>query len=373
MSLRRFLYLVANDCGDCSYSLRRIDTSRFFFGGSTEGTPTPLDSSGGAGAADPSAIEDGGHLPDPMINLFPPRMELDPGSIGFMLFKNKVDEGHDKVVATDNMGQSLICDPDLPPTVHYLPSMASPKFSPFSLTVGNSLYVLDAYPRAPNGRKRHSFEVLSSDEDHRSFKSKAWYWSPLDPPPHVYGPSHKSHFIDSYTVVAGSNIVVSNKDSQQTYCFDTVNRTWNKAGNWVLPFNRLAEYLPEHKLWFGISPIEEGYRFCGANLVASLDSGEMRPPLVHRLWKEYAEPPPEWSLAQTYAVHLGSSKFCIIRFFEIGKLHVCPEHHESYKREEELQAVLTGVEVENCGDEVRVVKHKSERYKLDVNSSYRVL
>jgi len=62
MSFRRFLYLVANDGFDVDrgYSLHRIDTSRFFFRWSTEGTPAPLDSSGGAGAADPSA-EDGGN------------------------------------------------------------------------------------------------------------------------------------------------------------------------------------------------------------------------------------------------------------------------------------------------------------------------
>ncbi|CAO2186795.1 unnamed protein product [Urochloa humidicola] len=381
--LRRFLYLVANDCGDRSYSLRRIDTSRFFFHAPSEGTPTPLDSSGvgASAAADPSAIEDAGHLPSPMINLLPVRREEPKsGSIAFLLFKNKQGEyeGHDDkvVVAIDDMGQSLICDPDLPPTVYYLPSMTCPKFSPFSVTIGNNLYVMDAFPM-PNGRKRHSFEVLSSDDDHR--RCKAWYWSPLDPPPHVYDCSHRSHSIDSYTMFADSNIVVSNKASKQTYCFDTVNKAWSKAGNWVLPFNRFAEYLPEHKLWFGISPIEEGYRFCAANLVVSSldDSGDemMRPPpVVHSLWKEYAEPTPGWSLAQSYAVHLGSSKFCIVRFFDIGKLHFCTESHESWKREEELQAVVTGVEVESCGgEEVRVVKHKSERYKLDVNVSYRVL
>jgi hypothetical protein len=40
MNFRRFLYMVENDGVDRSYSLRRIDTSRFFFRASTEGTPT---------------------------------------------------------------------------------------------------------------------------------------------------------------------------------------------------------------------------------------------------------------------------------------------------------------------------------------------
>jgi len=60
--------MVADDGVDRSYSLRRIDTSLFFFRTSTEGTPTHLDSDG-AGAALPSAMQDGGRLPRPVINL----------------------------------------------------------------------------------------------------------------------------------------------------------------------------------------------------------------------------------------------------------------------------------------------------------------
>ncbi|RLM60243.1 hypothetical protein C2845_PM14G01710 [Panicum miliaceum] len=348
MSFRRFLYLVAND--GCAvhrgYSLHRIDTSRFFFRWSTEGIRAPLDSSGGAGAAaDPSAVEDGGRLPDPVINLCPPH--LGPhrdGWISFVLFKNEGnDEGHDKVVAMDNTGSSLMCGPDVPPTVRYMPSLCY-KFAPFSLTVGDSLYVMDALPKPPNCRGQHNFEL----------------------------PSPR---IDSYAVVAGASIAVSNNASAQTFLFDTANRTWSKAGGWVLPFARLAEYLPQHRLWFGVSPIEDGYRFCATNLVAWPDSGEMtRPPVVHGLWRE---PPPKWRPAECYAVHLGSSRFCIVRFFVIvgDPVHGCPDPGccPRIQVEEELQAVVTGVEVESCGDELRVVKHKSERYKLELDHEYQVL
>uniref|UniRef100_K4AJK3 Uncharacterized protein n=1 Tax=Setaria italica TaxID=4555 RepID=K4AJK3_SETIT len=299
MSFRRFLYLVAKDCADRSYSLRRIDTSRFFFRGPTEGTPTPLDG-GCAGAADPSAVEDGGRLPDPMINLRPLPLGPYPGSMGFVLFKNNVNNGeHDKIVAIDGTGRSLICDSDVPPTVHYLPTLFSPKFRPFSLTVGFSLY-------------------------------------------------HRSTYIDSYAVVAGTSIVVSHNAGGRTYRFDTASKTWRKAGNWVLPFTCLAEYVPEHKLWFGVSSTNDGNRFCAADLVASPDSGEMRPPVVRGLWKELGEPPPEWSLGQTYAVHLGSSRFCIVRFFVVvgGPVHVCPVSYSTFRVEEELQAVITGVDVD---------------------------
>ncbi|PVH36211.1 hypothetical protein PAHAL_6G021600 [Panicum hallii] len=354
MNFRRFLYMVENDGVDRSYSLRRIDTSRFFFRASTEGTPTHSTATG-------------------LELLFRRRYETavaflhSAGTINFALFKNKGNNGgHDMVVAVDNAGRSFICNPVLPPSVHALPSLSSPKFAPFSLTVGDSLYVMDAVPKPPNGCGPHNVELLSNDDDH------GWRWSPLDSPPHVYDcPGYLCPRIDSYAVVAGAGIAVSNNDSAQTFRFDTGDKTWSKAGDWVLPFTRLAEYVPEHKLWFGISPIGDGHRFCAANLVASPDSDQMRPPVVHGLWKEYAEPPPEWSVAEAYAVHLGSSRFCIVGLFSTGEIRV--ETHHSYKVEEELQAVVTSVEVQRCGAELRVVKHKSERYELAAEGDYRIL
>jgi hypothetical protein len=38
---------------------------------------------------------------------------------------------------------------------------------PFSLTVGDNLYVMDAFPKPPNGCGWHSFEVLSNDDDYK--------------------------------------------------------------------------------------------------------------------------------------------------------------------------------------------------------------
>nr|TKW09193.1 hypothetical protein SEVIR_6G077400v2 [Setaria viridis] len=308
-----------------------------------------------------------------MINLRPLPLGPNPGSMGFVLFKNNVNNGeHDKIVTIDGTGRSLICDSDVPPTVHYLPTLFSPKFRPFSLTVGFSLYVMDTIP-IPMPTRHRSFEVLSNDDDdHLSLKG--WQWSPLDPSPHVYSrPSHRSTYIDSYAVVAGTSIVVSHNAGGRTYRFDTASKTWRKAGNWVLPFTCLAEYVPEHKLWFGVSSTNDGNRFCAADLVASPDSGEMR-----RRWCELGEPPPEWSLGQTYAVHLGSSRFCIVRFFVVvgGPVHVCPVSYSTFRVEEELQAVINGVEVEGCGGDdegLRVVKHKSERYKLDLDLDCRMM
>lgn len=200
-----------------------------------------------------------------------------------------------------------------------------------------------------------SIQSPSNGDAHGRIKCvKDWQWKPLDQHP-VACP-----IVDSCAVVAGTKIVVSsgsNKACAHSYCFDTVKKKWDDAGNWALPFNGVAEYVPEHKLWFGISrwDDQEGYRFSAADLVgASSDSGEvrLRVPEVKGLWKDYSEPPPEWTPAGSYSVYLGSSRFCIARFFEIGKIYVCPERHHSYKlKGGELQVVLTGVEVESGGEE----------------------
>ena len=65
----------------------------------------------------------------------------------------------------DNTSRSFMCDSEMSSTVRYLPRLSSSKFLPFSLTVGDNLYVMDAFPKPPNGCGRHSFEVLSNDDD----------------------------------------------------------------------------------------------------------------------------------------------------------------------------------------------------------------
>nr|CAB3487155.1 unnamed protein product [Digitaria exilis]CAB3503010.1 unnamed protein product [Digitaria exilis] len=334
MSLRRFLYLVADDCVERGYSLRRIDMSRFFFKTPSEGTPTPLDSSGEAGATDPLATEDSGSLPDPVLS-FRAAQDLDQVSalINFVLFDKKGRDGENsKVVTIGHTGRTLMCDPSLPPSFLPLPMEAT-----------------------------------------HSHLYKSWYWQSLPLPPNLYGRGDLADCIESYAVVDGTDILLSNRD-KHTFRFDTVKGTWRKAGDWAMPFRRLAEYVPEHKLWFGISCKGNGYSFLAANLMHTSDSEEMvSPPVVWDSWNEYVQPPPEWSLAESHAVHLGSSKFCIIRFFHVGELCVCTVTHRTVVVEEELQALLTGVEVESCGEKLRVVKHKSGRYKLDIKSDYWLL
>jgi hypothetical protein len=71
---------------------------------------------------------------------------------------------------------------------------------------------------------------------------------------------------------------------------------------------------------------------------------------VQNLWKEVA-PPKEWFLHESYLVPLGSGKFCIAQFFEIGR-------RSNFDYDERF-AVFSGVEVEPCGmggKDLRMVK-----------------
>ncbi|WVZ95324.1 hypothetical protein U9M48_041106 [Paspalum notatum var. saurae] len=347
--LRRFLYLVGDDFAESSYSLRRIDMSRFFFppSSSSEGVPTPLDRTGGAGATCPQST-----------------LDARSGLVDFVLFKNKGHDGENlRVVAIDLDGGTLVCDPSAPPVVEPLTFPAAPKLMPFSLTVGDRLYVLDAFSDEPDS----SFEALYRSHVRSRFYTE-WCWQPLPAPPYVHGrrndDTSSSRYVKSCAVVAGTDILVSSRGGR-TYRFDTVESAWTVAGDWPLPFSGLAEYVPEHRLWFGLS--SSGQPRAPAIGVGGDDDGSACGPRL------LEGPPPAWRLVRSYAVHLGYSKFCIARFFEIGKRHlqvVCPDDTRMAFETEDLQLVLTGVEVESCGQELRVVKHKSGRYKLTVDGEY---
>ncbi|KQK20095.1 hypothetical protein BRADI_1g52436v3 [Brachypodium distachyon] len=55
----------------------------------------------------------------------------------------------------------------------------------------------------------------------------------------------------------------------RTYCLDTTTHTWRQAGNWTLPFRGKVEYVPELKLWFGLSAKDQ---MLAAADLSSMDS-----------------------------------------------------------------------------------------------------
>ncbi|WVZ67215.1 hypothetical protein U9M48_016326 [Paspalum notatum var. saurae] len=166
--------------------------------------------------------------------------------------------------------------------------------------------------------------------------------------------SHHHLTISSYAVVGeGSHICIS-VEGIGAYCLDTVNHTWSKAGGWTLPFHGKVEYVPELKLWFGLSADAQ-------HLVAADLSAMDSQPQVVGTWKEL-HLPEEWKQhRKCQVVNLGSGRFCIARFM------LTPTKDGLFGQE---FVVLTGVEViprfhndnETGGNgklELKMIPHKS--------------
>ncbi|CAO2190013.1 unnamed protein product [Urochloa humidicola] len=379
MSLRRFVHLVANEIGDRGcYSLRRIDTSPLFLPRAT----AELDGGiAGAGAAvDLLALPPdgggGGPLPDPVMDFYPPPPPSRgmPSTVDFMLLRSP-DGQHDEVVSVDDTGSTLVSDAGAASS-RRLPGLARPNDSIFriiSLTAGDTLYAMDAFPT--RGRGSLLFQALRRGDGH---------WRDIHPHPlsHHVPQQDISHLTVSYAAgagAAGTSILMSSKGAG-TYSFDTAEPprgAWSLAGDWAMPFRGLAEHVPEHRLWFGISlwPGDDGcYPFCAANLAVAW--GEIWPPApaIHGAWMEYAPPPAGWRLVDSRAVYLGFSRFCIVRLFEVvsWRSFSGSPYEEPRQVSEGTHALFTGVEVQSCGQALRVLRHRSERHRLQ-DSSFTVL
>ncbi|KAK8445382.1 hypothetical protein SEVIR_9G316801v4 [Setaria viridis] len=175
-----------------------------------------------------------------------------------------------------------------------------------------------------------------------------WHCRSLPTPP--YHPAH----IQAYTVVGGSELWVSTEEDEGTYSFDTGRGAWAKQGDWTLPFCGLAEYVPELKLWFGLSSKKGSYLFCAFDLAAAVR--RQSAPTPRNVWEDL-RPPKEWLQVGSYLVHLGSARFCIARLFcdTTGK----PGDMDDFPPWKML-AVFTAVEVVPYGNKgLRMIEHKS--------------
>uniref|UniRef100_A0A0Q3VQB1 Uncharacterized protein n=2 Tax=Setaria italica TaxID=4555 RepID=A0A0Q3VQB1_SETIT len=124
----------------------------------------------------------------------------------------------------------------------------------------------------------------------------------LPPPPFVREPRYwhggrNPPEIGSYAVVGGGTHVCISVDGVGTYCLDTASHTWSEVGEWTLPFHGRVEYVPELKLWFGLS--------AETRQMAAL-VGAWKELCLPEQWKECKDP---------QLVNLGSGRFCIARFF----------------------------------------------------------
>ncbi|CAL4937793.1 unnamed protein product [Urochloa decumbens] len=270
--LRRFVYLVVDGQRPCTLDLHRIDMSRFF--------RSPL-----IGATVDA------RLPRPSMTFYAPSSEDRSGRLQFLLLDRN------KVLATDQMGHAAIYDAGMN-ALRTAPTLSRPKYSPISVAVGHKLYVLDSSRRVVGaGEKEHCFEALvyeRSGPDGGGYYD--WRYHSLPTPPYRPGD------IDAYAVVGGSDVWVSAED-EGTYSFDTVRGTWSKQGEWSLPFCGLAEYVPEYKLWFGLSSNENSNLFCAFDLAAA--ARRLSPPVPRNVWEDLC-PPKGWLPVTSSLLHLGS-------------------------------------------------------------------
>ncbi|GJN33088.1 hypothetical protein PR202_gb21651 [Eleusine coracana subsp. coracana] len=103
-----------------------------------------------------------------------------------------------------------------------------------------------------------------------------------------------------------------------TYCLDTAGGyTWSKVGDWTLPFRGKVEYVPELKLWFGLSAY--GQQLAAADL-SNLDSQ----PQIMGAWEELINRLEEWrERPDAQIVNMGSGRFCVARPLPCAK-HLFP-------------------------------------------------
>ncbi|OEL37016.1 hypothetical protein BAE44_0001965 [Dichanthelium oligosanthes] len=204
MMNRRFLYLLLDNYSQrqSTFALRRVNMSGFF-------CPTrPPNKSRGAADAEHTAasssannmatIEDT-RLPRTVITFQPPSSNFAFGIMQFMLFSS-THSGKNQIISTDLRGNALLYSMDSL-TIRVMPTLNQRKRMPLSLTVGDSLYVMDSFP-LPSDTK--CFEALthgcaSSDPFSRRLD---WHWHSLPPPPpHMFEPRYKlpNRYIRSYT------------------------------------------------------------------------------------------------------------------------------------------------------------------------------
>jgi hypothetical protein len=204
--------------------------------------------------------------------------------------------------------------------------------------------ILKPVTRGDIGHPTGDLEVLFYGNGNGSITSHC----KLLPPPPAYDWNAPSK-IGSYAVVGNGSHVCISVDGRGTYFLDTARHTWDKVGDWTLPFLGKVEYVPELKLWFGLSADDQHLA------AADLSTTDSQPQLVHG-WKEF-QPPEEWfQLGDPQLVNLGSGRFCIARFFR--------NDFEDVDYAQDV-SVFTGLEVLPCelnGDgkvKLEMIRHKS--------------
>ncbi|KAL6638538.1 hypothetical protein ACP70R_023649 [Stipagrostis hirtigluma subsp. patula] len=244
-----------------------------------------------------------------------------------------------KILCTDHSSFAFLYDTALRSVVP-MPSLQSPKLCPISLSVpdqqneSGSVYVMEKVPRPRT--ENCQFEAFVYAMPEYSY-DKAWFRHSLPLPPYVLDPGYENTRIHSYAVLGGGSHLCVSAIGIGTYCFNTASRQWSQAGEWILPFDGKAEYIPELDLWFGLS--DRDNLPCASDLSSVLNG--VKPELCH-VWRNRY--PPEWkSLGLTQLASLGSGRFCILDYF-----HTMLQDTYDYGGQpvvDDTFAVISGVEL----------------------------
>uniref|UniRef100_A0A0E0MIV9 DUF1618 domain-containing protein n=1 Tax=Oryza punctata TaxID=4537 RepID=A0A0E0MIV9_ORYPU len=271
MGRRRFVNLVVQGAPGL-YSLRRIPTSRLFYP-STRAAEAAMAKTQESFRHDhdgrkqhPGALhfmDKFGQFPSPLLNLQPaPMHHRYTRSLDLVTL---LGNDETKILTADNHGHTVLFDAASYSVVHFPKLQCSKGNGAMAVSINraspqepDSLYVLNLNPYPDIND--HCFEVLS----YGGFDERLPIWRPLPPPPFAcdYVPNG---MITSYTVVGGDTIYISS-DECGTHAFDTVSLQWRTISSlWSMPFDGKAEYVPELKLWFGLSG-DHPYSLCACDL-----------------------------------------------------------------------------------------------------------
>lgn len=250
-----------------------------------------------------------------------------------------------------------------------MPSLRTRKDSPLALSVPTSpptttitredegeagcLYIIESVLKPDdNGVQFEALVYRNRDDSLGINMGNAWHCDALPLPPYVNSEAYKPAPIWSYALVGGDTICISTM-GVGTYCFNTVDREWFKAGDWIMPFNGKAEHHPDLGLWFGVSNTDR-HLPCAAD-ISGVVKGEEPPPEQTHIWTDI-DVPRGWHPRPdrpTKVVSLGSGRFCIASFYHTW---ACDNSFD------ETFAVFTGVEVvlpRDGSGNATMIKHES--------------
>ncbi|CAN6190875.1 unnamed protein product [Urochloa humidicola] len=269
-SSRRFLNLIVNNRITGARSLRSIDLMREQFFNTT--TPVAGCQEHKQAAGEALKMEKI-WLPSPSFSIL-----SSATSNGWTLECIPL-AGH-KVFCTDRSGRTIFFDASTPhaPRGHHAHSPEDQVAAewPISIFIPSdaadnhddvecSVFVMESVPEPElrcSGQLSSQFEAFVCRKPNMP-STNPWHHLLLPPPPFVCDPKYRRPpKISSYAVVGGGSGSSSQRpryayprttEGAGAYSLDTVCHTWSQMGESALPFYGKVEYVPELKLWFGIS------------------------------------------------------------------------------------------------------------------------